>query len=550
MSLFVSSQLRTLVSLETLGTVSYSGMPSHDGSSGASTLSDSSRSFPVDGFIGGTVYNLTDGSSGTITDNDATTVTATLAGGTDNDWDSSDTYLIMHPQNGIFFSDDMQIQITSLNNLPQSVSRMHVAIEIEQEAMSADQSDYTTSLIQSSSSQASRNVAEGRVLYMENSDSSDRRILFIRPNSATVYGITAITDSSTVASTTLLCSQAIDREFTSQTGVTFAKFVVSADQEETKCYVNRTQQISLSTSGSWDESVFNTFRIGQNGSNVSIGDFWVRNIEFHDDIYYPWLDGISESKKGTFRVATFGDSMIKKWIDPQPVNNISQVGYQIQQLFAKNGFEVLTYDHGHNGHGWSDESGSPLNSADINAMADDEPRFIFIGASVNDLTSSGVVYSSYDDYEEDVTTKINLIANISSCRFILPYTIQAFVNSAASAGFSGTNTIAEYHYNNPESINQMNSLWMGLQNNSNLSALAKEKLLPTVEIDRILGANTNGQGYPRAYTIASDPNRVAAEAGDLHETQLAMLTMAPVFGNIAFNALTNTKSNNFIRGII
>jgi hypothetical protein len=43
---------------------------------------------------GNIVYNVTDGSSGTITARDATTVTATLAGGVGNDWDTGDYYYI------------------------------------------------------------------------------------------------------------------------------------------------------------------------------------------------------------------------------------------------------------------------------------------------------------------------------------------------------------------------------------------------------------------------------------------------------------------------
>jgi hypothetical protein len=45
------------------------------------------------------VWNLTDGSKGRVTANTATTVTVTLSGGTDNDWDTGDTYLITdgHP---------------------------------------------------------------------------------------------------------------------------------------------------------------------------------------------------------------------------------------------------------------------------------------------------------------------------------------------------------------------------------------------------------------------------------------------------------------------
>ncbi len=64
----------------------------HDGSGNAATLSDSSQSWTTNEFVGRTVVNLTDGSSGVITANTATTITATLAGGTDNDWDVGDEY--------------------------------------------------------------------------------------------------------------------------------------------------------------------------------------------------------------------------------------------------------------------------------------------------------------------------------------------------------------------------------------------------------------------------------------------------------------------------
>jgi hypothetical protein len=45
--------------------------------------------------VGYRIYNTTDGSNGSITANTATTVTATLAGGTENDWDTGDAYIIV-----------------------------------------------------------------------------------------------------------------------------------------------------------------------------------------------------------------------------------------------------------------------------------------------------------------------------------------------------------------------------------------------------------------------------------------------------------------------
>jgi hypothetical protein len=66
----------------------------HSGSGNASTLTDSAASWTTDELVGYTIYNTTDGSSGSITANTATTVTATLSGGSDDDWDTNDVYRI------------------------------------------------------------------------------------------------------------------------------------------------------------------------------------------------------------------------------------------------------------------------------------------------------------------------------------------------------------------------------------------------------------------------------------------------------------------------
>ena len=61
----------------------------HDAADNNTVMTDSGASFIVDDLIGETIYNTTDGSSGTITDNTAITVTATLSGGTDNSWQTA-----------------------------------------------------------------------------------------------------------------------------------------------------------------------------------------------------------------------------------------------------------------------------------------------------------------------------------------------------------------------------------------------------------------------------------------------------------------------------
>lgn len=70
----------------------------HDGANAAAILTDSMARFRAAGVranVGMIVYNQTDGSQGVVTAVDDNNLTATLTGGTDNLWDTGDTYLIV-----------------------------------------------------------------------------------------------------------------------------------------------------------------------------------------------------------------------------------------------------------------------------------------------------------------------------------------------------------------------------------------------------------------------------------------------------------------------
>ena len=68
----------------------------HDGGAAASALTDTTARWPQM-LVDWTVYNITDGSSATITaiSGDGQTITAALSGGTDDLWDISDEYRIV-----------------------------------------------------------------------------------------------------------------------------------------------------------------------------------------------------------------------------------------------------------------------------------------------------------------------------------------------------------------------------------------------------------------------------------------------------------------------
>lgn len=66
----------------------------HDGSADAAALSDTDAGFDDNQWVDYTITNSTDSSSGTVTANTRSTVTATLSGGTDNDWDVGDAGVV------------------------------------------------------------------------------------------------------------------------------------------------------------------------------------------------------------------------------------------------------------------------------------------------------------------------------------------------------------------------------------------------------------------------------------------------------------------------
>jgi hypothetical protein len=66
----------------------------HTGSNNASVLTDSTKSWTTNALIGMRISNITDGSKCSITANTSTTVTCTLSGGSEHDWDTNDSYVI------------------------------------------------------------------------------------------------------------------------------------------------------------------------------------------------------------------------------------------------------------------------------------------------------------------------------------------------------------------------------------------------------------------------------------------------------------------------
>lgn len=75
------------------------------GNNEATVLTDGTKSWTPDLYVGWKVVNTTDGSSGTVTANTETTLTVTaLSGGSDNDWDTGDDYRLFKGPTTVFYA--------------------------------------------------------------------------------------------------------------------------------------------------------------------------------------------------------------------------------------------------------------------------------------------------------------------------------------------------------------------------------------------------------------------------------------------------------------
>lgn len=103
----------------------------HTGSNNASALTDSAAAFVVDGVtIGDVVYNSTDGSSGRITAVTATTVTAALAGGTDNDFDTNDVYYIPKGRTAYDLDAELTLARSGTTTMSAKIAALSIAYDI------------------------------------------------------------------------------------------------------------------------------------------------------------------------------------------------------------------------------------------------------------------------------------------------------------------------------------------------------------------------------------------------------------------------------------
>lgn len=119
----------TLVKYEVTGatTIAKTDIPrekivggSHDGAGNNASLVDTTKDFLALGVrIGEIVKNTTDGSQGVVTalattTNPNDTLTMTLSGGTDDDWDVSDTYEIVDGRSIILIAREFEIKFTAV----------------------------------------------------------------------------------------------------------------------------------------------------------------------------------------------------------------------------------------------------------------------------------------------------------------------------------------------------------------------------------------------------------------------------------------------------
>jgi len=104
----------------------------HDGGAAHAHLHDSTAPYWPYSLIGGTVYNITDGSSGPIT-GCGTQITATLAGGGSNDWNNGEVYFIVPPARWVF-AEPFTFELPTIARNGSAADCTHISVRLLNQA--------------------------------------------------------------------------------------------------------------------------------------------------------------------------------------------------------------------------------------------------------------------------------------------------------------------------------------------------------------------------------------------------------------------------------
>lgn len=447
-----------------------------------------------------------------------------------------------------------RLTLLNINNYTQCTGDWCLRFKLEHSQICTDESTGTGTVIFDSLNpvQVARTPADFCNLLRISDNTTADFFLRMYYGSGGIYfhGYTVSSGGSSANVFSTMNSNDYSDEWTdTASGTLYADIYISRDttQGVLKIWMNgRLKQTITPASGFAAGNVLLTnidFNVNNGGTKLGAGA-WLKDVALYNQKYDPVVFARENTGK-TISIACGPDSF---WLQALSSSAEYGAGYMCKAILESqfgircniiNGLEE-------NGQGYQVNG---LSNAEIDSVTAQRPTFVILTPTVNDLALASAAFSigPYATWAATVENVVNRLG-ASGVGKIIVAPMWPWVQAGTGPGFGGTNTRCTAFYTDPALIKVMNSFFINLPNNANITTSTKAKLIVLSGLSDMMGCDAEGKNYNRNYTLGS--HSTLRDPTNLHPSNLAHIKMASALADVIGNIVSSSPATGITaRGI-
>jgi len=443
--------------------------------------------------------------------------------------------LTIDSESGVLLTDTHFLRWNSISTGEAALTgAFHYTFELEHRAIQADEVAVASGLVDSINTlQTVRTSVSSQLVQISDATYQDRIYVWYRLGSTGSYLQSNHSENGASVGANKfmrISDKQIDRRYLSPANnIVYAKVVVSVDpaNNEISLWINGRKRASMLAQGNYgfDNDSARQLQLGNssNGIGDGVNNYYLRNIELHNEAYDPVIHDAPVSSGRTIKIGMGIDSFADGAQNPDAeFGAMNELKGQLESFYGINC--DLVGGLYQNGQGFYTNG---ITNAEVDTFLSGNPTDAILFPTVNDLAEGSATWGSGDQstWEAAVLNVFDRIGSNPTIERIWPLSLWNWLNAAASAGLGGTNARANIHYANPVILNTMNNFFVNIKDNAGLSQAVRDKVQVPIDASSFRGADAEGKGYIEEDTIDSHDSRPVAQAGDLHPSPRYQIAM-------------------------
>lgn len=328
------------------------------------------------------------------------------------------------------------------------------------------------------------------------------------------------------------------------------KIVYSFDSagNKVRIYVNGKLRLTYTPFGTVDyPGVMNSISINNgNTGGLGLGNgtivYYMSDIEIHNIQYDPLVHDAPSRKYPD--IVLFGGIDSFSYDSTNGTTEYASSWEAKRILESQQGIKTTVLS----GLGIVGQDYDEVTNANIDATIAGNPNVGFLSPTINSMTAGGAwaTTGGQAGWITEVNRVVNRLGNAPTLKLLIIFPVWNFLNSAASAGFGGTNAQAEVLWSSPDILTYMNSYFANLKNNTAIDLAVRNKII-FYDISYATGADETLKNYPRRYTTGSLSG--TSNTADPHPTPSYHLMIGKVLAGLITQSSQAILRNGLSIGI-